>query len=142
MAKFGYRLALAAAVLGASVPATAFAAENNTITLHISAQVKPFCRIWADNTDAAIALVDGRADLGGVREVCNTRSGYKVQANFMNLTGGTVNADGETAAVDANGEASFSYGWAQAQTRRWNLSDAIAVDAAMPVYMRVTIMPI
>lgn len=141
MAKFGFRCALAAAAFGACVPATALAAENS-FTLHIRAEVQPYCQVWADSADASIALVDGRAELGGVREVCNTPFGYKVQANFVNLTGGTVNADGETAPVDANGEASFTYGQAQAQTRRWNLSDATTADAGMPVYMRVMISPI
>jgi len=130
------------AVSAAAYPAAAVAAPNDTIALRLRANVAPFCKIWFDNANESINIVNGSADIGSVREVCNTRFGYTIQANFVNLNTGTLNAGGETTAVDNMGMAKFNYGEAGANTRVWRLSDASPVATASPVYMQVVISPI
>lgn len=138
---FGMFAGLMAASV-AAYPVAAVASPNDTIALRLRANVAPFCKIWFDNGNESINIVNGSADIGSVREVCNTRFGYTIQANFVNLNTGTLNAGGDTAAVDNMGMAKFNYGEAGANTRFWRLSDASPVAPASPVYMQVVISPI
>lgn len=138
---FGMFAGLLAASM-AAYPAAAVASPNDTINLRLRANVAPFCKIWFDNANESINIVNGSADIGSVREVCNTHFGYTIQANFVNLNIGTLNAGGDTAAVDNMGMAKFNYGEAGANTRFWRLSDASPVAPASPVYMQVVISPI
>jgi hypothetical protein len=130
--------ALAAGTLGTS----ANAADSATLVIHIHAEVAPFCRLYTAANDSAVQIVDGQAELGQVREVCNMASGYVVRADFSNLSGGSVAAGGETATVDASGSVRFSYDEARAQTRQWALLDAQQVQPGLPVYLRLSISPI
>jgi len=135
----GIRLLAAAVIAVASSPASAEAPARLVIYLH--ADVAPFCRVWAAESENAVQLNNGQAALGTVREICNT-AGYVIRADFSNLNGGTVIAGGETAAVDAQGSARFTYGEARSQTRNWQLSGAQQVQPAAPVYLRLSISPL
>lgn len=116
-------------------------AKPDTIRLHLRAEVAPFCKIWFDGSDE-INVIDGKAEIGNVREVCNTRYGYNIKASFINLNAGTLTAGTESAAIDGFGLAEFNYGQAGANTRFWRLSDATPAVPASPVYMQVVISPI
>lgn len=130
--------ALAAGAMGTA----ANAADSATLVIHLHAEVAPFCRLYSAANDSPVQIVDGQAQLGQVREVCNMASGYVVHADFTNLSGGSVAAGAETAAVDAGGSARFSYDEARAQTRQWSLVDAQQVQPGLPVYLRLSISPI
>jgi hypothetical protein len=132
---------VSAAILSLTATAPAHAGKPDSIRLHLRAEVAPFCKIWVDGSDT-INVVDGKADIGNVREVCNTRYGYNITANFLNLNTGTLTAGAESTAIDGLGLAQFSYGEAGANTRFWRLSDATLVAPASPVYMQVVISPI
>lgn len=118
------------------------AADSATLVIHLHAEGMPFCRLYSTVNDSAVEIVDGQAQLGQVREVCNLASGYVVHADFTNLSGGSVTAGTETAQVDANGNARFSYDEARAQTRQWTLVNAQEVQSSQPVYLRLSISPI
>jgi hypothetical protein len=72
--------------------------------------VEPFCRLWTEAAEEPIQFNGADAQLGSVREVCNTSGGYTVRAAFTNVSDGSVVADGETADVAEDGTASFRYG--------------------------------
>lgn len=128
----------AALFAGFSVPA--YASNGDEIRLHLRADVAPFCKIWVDGSDM-INVVEGKADIGNVREVCNTQ-GYNITANFSNLNAGTLTAGAESTAIDGFGLAQFTYDEAGSNTRFWRLSDATPVAPASPVFMQVVISPI
>jgi hypothetical protein len=133
-------LCLLAAAAMAAIPSQASAAPSRLV-IYLRADVAPFCRVWAPDDTDAVRLVDGQAALGQVREVCNTAGGYVLRADFSNLSGGSVVAGSETASVDENGSASFTYGEARAQTRNWQLTGAQEVVPNAPVYLRLSISP-
>ena len=118
------------------------AADSSTLTIRLHADGAPFCRLYSTAEGGAVEIVDGQAQLGQVREVCNLSSGYVVHVDFTNLSGGSVTAGTETAVVDANGNARFSYDEARAQMRQWALNNAREVQPDLPVYLRLSISPI
>jgi type 1 fimbria pilin len=126
--------------LFAGFSAPAHASNGNEIRLRLRAEVAPFCKIWVEGTDS-INVVDGKADIGNVREVCNTQ-GYSITANFSNLNAGTLSADADSTNIDILGLAQFTYGEAGSNTRFWRLSDATPVEPTSPVFMQVVISPL
>ena len=140
MKRLGFYMVSALAI--GTVGSAANAADSATLTIHLHAEGAPFCRLYTAVNDSDVQIVDGQAQLGQVREVCNLASGYVVHADFTNLSGGSVAAGTETAAVDANGSARFSYDEARAQTRQWALLNAQEVQPGLPVYLRLSISPI
>lgn len=140
MKRLGFSLLSALAVAAFASPANA--ADSARLVIRLHAEVAPFCRLYSAVSDDAVQIVNGEAELGQVREVCNLASGYIVRADFSNLSGGSVAAGGETAAVDSSGSARFVYGEARAQTRQWALIDAQQVHPDAPVYLRLSISPI
>ena len=140
MAKLNLVRALALFTVAACAPTSA-SAHGGSHTVNLRAEVQLHCQVGSDSVDTAIELVDGRADLGDVREICNSPSGYQLLVKLVNLDGGTLSADGEEVAVDATGEAIFTSREAQMRTRHWVLNGASTIDSAMPAYMRVSIVP-
>jgi hypothetical protein len=132
------QVGLAASALAASGVAEARPA---TLALNLQAEVVPFCRIEQSNPDSPLMFFGGRAEIGAVRETCNTRSGYTVRAEVLNVTSGTVVAGDETAEIGPNGGASFSYGEARRQQRMWYLTNARKAVADGPSYVRLSISP-
>jgi hypothetical protein len=130
--------ALATVAMGSAANAT----DSATLVLHLHAEGAPFCRLYSPANDSAVDIVDGEAQLGPVREVCNLAGGYTVRADFTNLSGGSVASGAETATIDASGTVRFSYGEARAKTSNWALTHAQKVQAGEPVYLRLSISPI
>lgn len=122
-----------------AVPAAA-AGPDESAGLKVAAAAAPFCRLSAD-FPASVQLIDGRAELGSVRELCNTSAGYEVRADFTNLSGGTVTAGSDSAALDRLGRASFRHTEARHQRRAWRLSKAVVRDGG-PVVVRLSIAPL
>ena len=122
-----------------AVPAEA-ARVDASAGLRVAASVVPFCQLSVAHS-VATELVDGRAEIGMVREVCNTAAGYEVRADFTNLAGGTVTAGSDSMAVDALGNARFTYAEARHQRRLWRLRDACARQDG-PVVVRLSITPL
>lgn len=125
---------------GLAAPAAAAGADASA-DLRIAATVEPFCRLTADHPDQ-LQLVDGRAEIGSVRELCNTAAGYEVRAHFSNLASGTVNAGSDSAVIDPRGGATFSSGEARHQRRIWSLRDAVLRDSGEMVMVRLSITPL
>ena len=130
------------ALATAAMSSAAQASESATLVIHLRAEGAPFCRLYSPQNDAALDIVNGAAQLGPVREVCNLAGGYTVRADFTNLSGGSVASGAEAATIDANGSASFTYGEARAKTNAWTLTQAHKVQADEPVYVRLSISPI
>lgn len=125
---------------GLAAPAAASGADASA-NLTIAARVEPFCRLTAEHPDQ-LQLIDGRAEIGSVREVCNTAAGYEVRAHFSNLAGGTVTAGSDSAVVDPLGGATFSFGEARHQRRLWSLRNAVLRQHGGPVMVRLSITPL
>jgi hypothetical protein len=130
------------ALAAAGMSSGAHASESATLVIHLHAEGAPFCRLYSPDNGAALDIVDGAAQLGPVRQVCNLAGGYTVRADFSNLSGGTVAAGAEAASIDANGSARFTYGEARAKTNAWTLTQAQKLQADLPVYVRLSISPI
>ncbi len=138
MKKISAYLLIAAGLQTLAAPAFA---QPDSLTFHLRAEVDPFCRI-SSNDAAELSFAGNEVDLGSVREVCNTRNGYTVQAQFLNLESGIVVAGNETAAIDSSGAARFSYNEARSQQRNWRLVQANKVQEQSPVYLRLSIYPL
>lgn len=109
MAKFGSRLAVAAAVIGASVPASAFAAESASGGFNVSLTVPVVCDL-----DAQDFIVDEiRNSISGhVREFCNSSRGFQVLASHRPLEAGEnvrLNYGGELAQLERAGISSVAF---------------------------------
>ena len=122
-----------------AVPA-AGAGSDASAELHVVANVEPFCRLSAEHADH-LQIVDGHADIGAVRELCNSAAGYEVRADFTNIDAGTVTAGSDSATLDSFGGAIFRTGEARHQRRHWTLGDAV-LRAHGPVLVRLSIMPL
>lgn len=134
VAILGLTLAFAAA------PAVAHVADNERV-VRITARVQPFCRITHQLGDGAAALIDGQADLGQVRELCNVARGYQVRAQFLNLTSGSLMTGDEAFPVAADGLVEFGSPTARSRVRNWRVVNA-AQDAPSQIYLRVSISPL
>ncbi|MFJ6025712.1 hypothetical protein ACIQC9_14055 [Brevundimonas sp. NPDC092305] len=139
------RFTIAAAGLAGlcAIPTAASAADGSSIGFHLRAQVEPFCRIQSEVNEAmALSVVNGAVELGQVREVCNTRGGYSINVELLNVVGGDLEHGGETTTVDTGGKAKVVSGMARAKTSAWRLRNASLNVADAPVFMRVSISPL
>lgn len=130
-----------AVLLGvASLFSTQAHASDAGVGVALRSVVEPFCRIRSD--ESARHMTGGDVELGMVREVCNTRGGYRVHASFMNVRDGVLLHGLETTAVNPQGLAIFNSSHARSRTTAWRLMDAQLIDEERPVFMRLTISPI
>lgn len=139
-------MAVVAAVgaLSALGPGTAAAADGASYEFKIKAHVPLFCRISAPFDGlplSADATLSNGITLGSVTEVCNSTTGYRVEARFMNLDSGTLMLDDQPRAVQA-GLVSYSHPRASRQARLWRLADAVAASTDQPIYVRLSISPL
>ena len=135
------RLATCASLLAAAAALTAPAAAHADASMefHIVAQVDVFCRITAPET--ALDLSGGAAAIGAVQEVCNTPTGYVVDAQLSNVVRGELDEGLERVTLDDTGFGRrISYEPA-AQTTTWRVAQAQVREPSLPVFMRVTITP-
>jgi hypothetical protein len=117
-------------------------AQPQEAALHLQANVDPFCRVWSENDEQALQFDGDQADLGAVREVCNTAGGYRLKASFTNLSEGSIIAGSDTAVVDPAGTATFAYREARVHNRAWQLISAKRISPDAPVYLRLSISPL
>jgi hypothetical protein len=134
--------ALAVISLSTTFPGAANARDGSSAGLRLQAKVQPFCRIRSDLGDSPAALGDGGFDLGSVREVCNTRGGYSVAVQFLNVTSGTLHHGEDSQTLDAEGRTEIKWSEARARTAPWRLTDAALRAGGEPVYMRISISPL
>ena len=132
-------LAVLAAIF-LTAPCTALAGSAS-VTIAINAHVDTFCQINAPQ-QSQINIVNGQADIGTVREICNTPSGYNVSAQFSNLSGGQLNVAGLGYAIDSTGLSVRHSNQAHVQSVDWQLTNAQLSQPGAPVVMQVTITPI
>lgn len=134
---------LTIALLGFTLYAGSVKAQDGgSFGVQIRATVPLFCRVRASfDTVTAVDFVAGDLDLGAVDEVCNNGSGYKVSAQFLNVSSGELNVDGISNPI-VFGEASYSNPSAAKRTRFWRLSNMNLAYAGQPVRIRVSISPI
>ena len=85
--------------------------------------------------------MNGAGRIGTVRELCNTPNGYTVTTQFSNLSGGVLEAAGHDVTLDNSGQAVRLNDQAALIESAWSLSDAVELEPAAPVIMRVTISP-
>jgi hypothetical protein len=135
------KLGLAIAGVGALLaPAAAQAADQET-TFRILAVVQPFCRITVASGENGAEAVNGRADFGPVRELCNTPGGYVVRAQFRNLNQGSLVAGESRLPIAADGSVEFTSEMARLRVRNWSVVD-LAEQTDQRVYLRVSISPL
>lgn len=134
---------LTIALLGLTLSAgNVKAQEGGSFGLQIRATVPLFCRVRATfDTVPTAAFNSGDLDLGAVDEVCNNGSGYKVSAQFLNVSSGDLTVDGVPNPI-IFGETSYSHPSAAKRTRFWRLSNMNLAQAGQPVRIRVSISPI
>jgi len=129
-------------LLGLTLQSNSASAQNGaSFGVHIRATVPLFCRVRATFDDMPITAVSHDLDLGAVDEVCNNGSGYKVSAQFLNVSSGELNVDGVSNAI-VSGETSYSHPSAAKRTRLWRLSNMSLSQPDQPVRIRVSISPI
>lgn len=134
-------LKMSAVLLGfASLLSSQAHASDTGAGVALRAVVEPFCRIRGD--EGALHINSGVVELGVVREVCNTRGGYRVQAHFINVRQGALQHGVETTALDSQGLALYYSSAARSRSTTWRLSDAQRLDEDQPVFMRLMISPI
>ncbi len=134
---------LTIALLGFTLPAgNVKAQDGGSFGLQIRATVPLFCRVRATFDSVPMTGFDaGNLDLGAVDEVCNNGSGYRVSAQFLNVSSGQLNVDGVSNLI-VSGEASYSNPTAARRTRFWRLSNMNLAQSDQPVRIRVSISPI
>lgn len=127
----------AVSVVGAT-PALA-ASQGDTQSMALAAQVLPFCKI---SQDQHVASVDGSfANLGTVTEVCNARSGYRVEVRLTNVLGGTVRTAHENASI-VDGSAVLVRDSARKLAQNWTVQNLVRRNAAAAVTVHFTVSPI
>ena len=110
--------------------------------INLRATVPLFCRVRASFDTVAMDQLAGQdLELGAVDEVCNNGAGYKVSAQFYNLTSGELRVDGVPSQI-LSGEASYSNPQAARRTRYWSLTNMSLASADQPIRVRVSISPI
>jgi hypothetical protein len=107
-------------------------------SIQIVAIAPASCRI-ASGTIRPKVLVAGGADIGSIREVCNTVGGAQVTAHISNLNGGTLQVGGRKVAVRPNGEVDLPADRSDAATADWRLVDAKPTDPNAPVTVELLI---
>lgn len=134
---------LTIALLGITFNAGSVKAQDGgSFGVQIRATVPLFCRVHATfDTVPTGKFVAGDLDLGAVDEICNNGSGYKVSAQFLNVSSGELSVDGVSNPI-VSGEASYSNPTADRRTRFWRLSNMNLAQSDQPVRIRVSISPI
>jgi hypothetical protein len=125
--------AAATALVGLASPAF----SEGVSRIDIVAVVPAYCQIGSPSAPT-LSLVDGSAEIGAVREVCNTSGGSQVTAHFSNLSTGTLQVGGQSVAIQ-NGEAVLSTDKPEVQTADWRLANAQPVDPNAPVTVELSI---
>ncbi len=133
---------LAALAASIALPGVAMAKDGASVGFRLEATVQPFCRIRSELGDSPAMLVNGEFDLGAVREVCNTRGGYNVSVQLLNVLSGTLHHGGESQTLDTEGRTQISSYEARARTTPWRLTDAALREDDAPVYLRISISPL
>lgn len=123
-------------------PATASAQDGASVGFRLQAVVQPFCRIQSELGDSPAIFIDGSVELGAVREVCNTRGGYSVDVQLINVASGTLHHGTDTQDLDTEGRTQIRWGEARARTTPWRLTRASLRQDDAPIYLRVSISPI
>lgn len=126
----------------AAIPSAASAQDGSSVGFRLQAVVQPFCRIQSEMGDSPRLFVDGVVELGAVREVCNTRGGYRVNVQLINVDSGTLHHGTETQDLDSEGRAQIRWGEARSRTTTWRLTQASLRQDNAPIYLRVSISPI
>jgi len=138
-------LALAAgAAISVAIAPVANAADGPSMTFRLNARVASFCRISApfDGLPLPSSIVqDNSINLGAVREVCNSGSGYRVEARFINVRSGTLMID-ETPSPLTDGTASYTNPQAARHVRLWRLADFETTASNQPILVRLSISPL
>ena len=125
--------AAATALVGLASPAF----SEGMSRIDIVAVVPAYCQIGSP-ADPTLNLVDGSADIGAVREVCNTSGGSQVTAHFSNLSTGTLQVGGQSVAI-TNGEVILSTDRPEVEMADWRLANAQPVDPNAPVTVELSI---
>jgi hypothetical protein len=112
----------------------AFGGDRGSI--QIVAIAPAYCRIGSIHPTT---LVGGGADIGSVRQVCNTVGGAQVTAHISNLNGGTLQVGGRNIAVKPNGEVELPADRPDAATADWRLVNANPADPNAPVTVELLI---
>jgi hypothetical protein len=107
-------------------------------SIQIVAIAPAVCRI-ASSALRSPALVGGRADIGSIRQACNTVGGAEVTAHISNLNGGTLQVGGQNIAIKPNGEVVLPAGGPDAATADWRLVNAKPADPGAPVTVELLI---
>lgn len=126
----------------AVLPTAASAQDGTSVGFRLQAVVQPFCRIRSELGDSPAMFVDGVVELGAVREVCNTRGGYSVDVQLINVASGTLHHGTDTQDLDTEGRTQIRWGEARARTTPWRLTRASLRQDDAPIYLRVSISPI
>ncbi len=126
----------------AALPTVAAAQDGSRVGLRLRAVVQPFCRIQTELGDSPAMFVDGVVELGSVREVCNTRGGYNVDVQLINVASATLHHGAETLNLDTDGRTQIRWGEARARSTPWRLTRTLLHQDDAPIYLRVSISPI
>ncbi|WP_292033177.1 MULTISPECIES: hypothetical protein [unclassified Brevundimonas] len=136
-------IAAGAAITFGMVP-VANAADGPSMTFRLNARVASFCRISAPFDGLPVpssSVQDNSIDLGAVREICNSGSGYRVEARFMNVRSGTLMID-ETPRNVTDGVAFYTNPQAARQVQLWRLADFETTASDEPILVRLSISPL
>lgn len=125
-----------------AMPAAAMAADGSSVGIYLRADVRPFCRIQSELGESPALFIDGAAELGSVREVCNTPGGYNIDVQLINVASGTLVHGADVQTLDSDGHARIQWGTARARTAPWRLTQAALRQEDAPIYLRVSISPI
>ena len=105
-------------------------------SIQIVAIAPAYCR-FASPASHPPTLIGGRADIGSLRQVCNTVDGAQVTAHISNLNGGTLQLDGQNVAIKPDGEVTLPAG--RPDTADWRLVGAKPADPNAPVTVELLI---
>lgn len=131
---------LATAVL--AIPAAANAKDGVSMGWKLVAKVEPYCRVQSEIGDGPAIFADGAVNLGAVREVCNTRGGYNLNVQVVNVVSGRLQHGSESQMLDTDGRAWIVSPMARSRTHQWRLTEAVLAQPTAPVYLRVSISPL
>jgi len=129
---------LVAAAVTAVAPVVARAEPENQAAIGLHIQVQSFCQVVAP-TEAPLTFNNGAADIGVIKQVCNSPRGSITRATFSNVSGGTLVIGSDVFAVDASGAVQFATPGAHVDQQTWSLSDVTLQDNSQPVQMTVKI---
>lgn len=130
---------LAATTTCLAAPAVA----QEGVSFRLTATVQPFCRVTPQiDSGTPLYLENGQAELGLISELCNTRNGYVMNMQLVNIEGGLLRNGEVDVPVDAQGQARFTSDRPRVRRSFWRLSEAKQIDSERPIFLRVSISPI